>query len=129
MQYIALTGILPHVLKELQENYIRTIEIRSPHNFVSVNAMDVGDLIFLTKTSYSDITGGTFGIIARVTQRQIAIHRIMQRTDEISEECETFAARLQLELQGLGRVRKIEKIVVGRPIVVDADRVTYLEGR
>ena len=129
MQYIALTGISSQVLRDLQENHIRTIEIRSPHNFYSVYATDVEDLIFLTKTSYSDIRSGTIGLIARITQRQIAIQRIMEKTDMIIEEYELFTARLQLKLQGIGRVRNIGDIMVGKPCIVEVDRVTYLEAK
>lgn len=129
MQYVAITGISSQVLKELQENQIRTIEIRSPHNFFSVHAAQPGDQVFLTKSSFNDISTGTIGLIARIKERQVAMHRILHRTDEIFEECETFAARLQLELQGLGRVRKVEPSVLGQPFIVEADRVTYLEAR
>lgn len=129
MQYVALTGISSQVLKELQDNRIRTIEIRSPHNFFSVHTTEVGDFVFLTKSSYGDIRTGTLGLIARIKERNISMHRILHRTDEIFEECETFAARLQLELQGIGRVRKSDESALGQPLIVDADRVTYLEAR
>ncbi|MDF1557272.1 MAG: DUF473 domain-containing protein [ANME-2 cluster archaeon] len=129
MQYVVLTGISSRVLKDLQENRIRTIEIRSPHNFFSVYNTEVGDLIFLTKSSYDDIRTGTIGMLARIKERQVAMHRLVHRTDEMFEECETFAARLQLELQGIGRVHTVNKAVMGQPFLLDADSVTYLEAR
>ncbi|MCL7414606.1 MAG: DUF473 domain-containing protein [ANME-2 cluster archaeon] len=129
MQYVAITGISSQVLKDLQENRIRTIEIHSPHNFFSVYSTDVGDLIFLTKSSYDDIKAGTIGMLARIKERQVAMHRLVHRSGEMFEEGETFAARLQLELQGIGRVRTVNKAVMGQPFLVDADSVTYLEAR
>ena len=129
MQSIALTGLSSQVLRNLQENHIKTIEIRSPHNFISVNVTNVGDFVFLTRTSISDITNGTIGLIARITQRQIAIQRVMQHTADIFEEYEIFTARLQVELQGMGRVRKVGDIMVGKPCLVEVDRVTYLEAK
>lgn len=129
MKYITLTGISYQVLKELQDNRIRTLEIRSPHNFYSVHGSDVGDLIFLTRTSYQDVKAGTLGLIARIRSRQVAMHRFMHMADEVLEESETFSARLQLELKGLGRVRKIGELVLEKPFIVEADEVTYLEGR
>jgi hypothetical protein len=129
MRYVALTGISPYVLKELQDNYIRTIEIRSPHNFLSIQAVESGDLVFLTKSSYDDIKTGTIGTIAGIKERQIAMHRIVHKTEDFFEESETFAARLQLELQGLGRVRRVEQNMLGKPLIVEADKVTYLEAR
>ena len=129
MQYIAITGISSQVLKELQDNRVRTIEIRSPHNFFSAHATNPGDKIFLTKSGYDDINTGTIGLLARIKGRQVSMHRILHKSDEIFEESETFAARLQLELEGIGRVRKVEETTLGKPLVVDADKVTYLEAR
>jgi uncharacterized protein len=129
MKYIILTGISSQVLKELQDDRIRTIEIRSPHNFYSVHGSDVGDLVFLTRTSYHDVKAGTLGLVARIKNRQVAMHRITHMTNEVLEECETFSARLQLELKGIGRVRKILEFDIEKPFVVEADEVTYLEGR
>ncbi|MCK4937279.1 MAG: DUF473 domain-containing protein [Methanosarcinales archaeon] len=129
MQYIALTGISSQVLKELQENRIRTLEIHSPHNFISVYGTKVGDLIFLTKSSYSDIKAGTIGVLVKIKERQVSMHRLVSRSEEMFEECETFAARLQLQMQGIARVRKVGDIVMGSPFFVDADSVTYLEAK
>lgn len=129
MKYIALTGISSQVLKELQDNRIRTLEIRSPHNFYSVHGSDVGDLVLLTRTSYNDVRAGTIGMIARIREKQVAIHHLMQITEDVFEECETFSTRLQLELKSIGRVRKVEENVLGKPFIVEADEVTYLEAR
>ncbi|MBA1341846.1 MAG: hypothetical protein C5S40_06850 [ANME-2 cluster archaeon] len=129
MKYIALTGISSQVLKELQDNRIRTLEIRSPHNFYSVYGSDVGDLVLLTRTSYNDVRAGTIGLIAKIRSKQVAIHHLMQMTEDVFEECETFSTRLQLELKSLGRVRKVEENVLGKPFIVEADEVTYLEAR
>ena len=129
MKYVALTGIASQVLKELQDNRIRTFEIRSPHNFYSVYGSDVGDLVLLTRTSYNDVRAGTIGMIARIRSKQVAIHHIMQITEDVFEECETFSTRLQLELKGIARVRKVEENDLGKPFIVEADEVTYLEAR
>lgn len=129
MQYIALTGISSQVLKDLQENRIRTIEIHSPHNFISVYNTEVGDLIFLTKSSYSDIKAGTIGVLIKIKEKHVSMHRLVSRSEEMFEECETFAARLQLQMQGIARVRKVGDIVMGSPLFVDADSVTYLEAK
>lgn len=129
MKYITLTGISSQVLKELQDNRIRTLEIRSPHNFYSVHDTDVGDFVLLTRISYNDVKTGTIGMIARIRKKQVAIHHLMQITEDVFEECETFSTRLQLELKGLGRVRRVEENALGRPFLVEADEVRYLEGR
>jgi len=36
MIYVALTGIARHVMKELLAARVRTVEIRSPNNFVAL---------------------------------------------------------------------------------------------
>ncbi|MCK5216686.1 MAG: DUF473 domain-containing protein [Methanosarcinales archaeon] len=129
MKYMALTGISSQVLTDLQNNRIRSIEIHSPHNFFTIHDAKTGSLVFLTKTSYSDINTGTIGLIARINQRQIAIHRLVQSTDQIYEEYETYAARLQLEFRGIGRVRRIEQAAIGKPYIVEVDEVNYLEAK
>ena len=129
MQYMALTGILSNVLRDIQENRIKTIEIHSPHNFFTIHEAEIGSLVFLTNTSFSDISTGTNGLIVKINQIQIAIHRVIQSTDVIYEEYETYAARLQLELCGIGRVRKVEQVAVGKPCIVEVDKVTYLEAK
>jgi hypothetical protein len=53
----------------------------------------------------------------------------MQITEDVFEECETFSTRLQLELKGIARVRKVEENDLGKPFIVEADEVTYLEAR
>lgn len=129
MQYIALTGISSQVLKELQQNSIRTIEIQSPHNFISIYNTEVGDLIFLTKSSYNDINTGTIGLLAMIKERKISMHRFVSRSQDMFEEYETFAARIQLQLKGIARVRVVGDTVMGSPFFVDADSVTYLEAK
>ena len=83
----------------------------------------------LTRTSYNDVRAGTIGMITRIRKKQVAIHHIMQITEDVFEESETFSTRLQLELKSIGRVRKVEENVLGKPFLVEADEVTYLEGR
>lgn len=129
MRYIVLSGISPHVLKDLEHNKIKTIEIRSPHNFLSAIETNVGDVIFLTPTSIDDIRPGTLGVIAKIREKQVAMHRMIQKTEESYEEAEVQMARLQLEMKGHARVRRSECCAVGEATVVDADEVLFFEGR
>ncbi len=129
MRYIVLSGISPHVLKDLEHNKIKTIEIRSPHNFLSAIETNVGDVIFLTPTSIDDIRPGTLGVIAKIREKQVAMHRMIQKTEESYEEAEVQMARLQLELKGHARVRRSECCAIGEATLVDADEVLFFEGR
>ncbi len=124
-----LSGISHQVLKELEQDKIKTIEIRSPHNFLSALETDVGDVIFLTSTSQGDVRPGTTGVIAKILEKQIAMHRVIQRTEAFYEEAEVQIARLQLELKGHSRVRRAECCAMGEATVVEADEVLFFEGR
>lgn len=129
MQYIVLSGISPHVLRDLEHNKIKTIEIRSPHNFLSALETSVDDVIFLTATSLGDVKPGTIGVIAKIREKQISMHRMIQRSEEFYEEAEVQMARLQLEIKGHARVRRAICCAVGEATVVDADEVLFFEGR
>ncbi len=129
MRYVVLSGISHHILKDLEHDKIKTIEIRSPHNFLSALSTSVGDVIFLTPTSLEDVRPGTTGVIARIREKQIAMHRVIAKTEEFFEEAEVQIARLQLELKGHARVRRAECCALGEATVVDADEMKFFEGR
>jgi hypothetical protein len=129
MRHIVLSGISHHVLSDLEHEKIKTIEIRSPHNFRSLLETKVGDLIFLTATSQEDMRPGTSGLIVRIREKQVSMHRVIQKTPEFYEESEFQLARLQLEMRGRGRVRRSECCTLGEATVVDADEVLFFEGR
>ena len=129
MRHIVLSGISHHVLSDLEHEKIKTIEIRSPHNFRSVLEMNVGDIIFLTATSQEDLRPGTTGLIVRIREKQVSMHRVIQKTPEFYEESEFQLARLQLEMKGHARVRRAECCKLGEATVVDADEVLFFEGR
>ncbi len=129
MKYIVLSGISLMALRNLEQNKIKTIEIRSPHNFLSALETASGDVIFLTTTSMEDVGIGTRGIIAKILEKQVSMHRIIHQTDELFEEAEVQMARLKLEMKGHARVRRSLSGTTGEPIVVDADEVQFFEGR
>ena len=129
MRHIVLSGISQQILRELEHDKVKTIEIRSPHNFLSILEADFGDVIFLTQTSLQDVRPGTTGIIAKIREKQISMQRVIQRTEVSYEESEVLLARLQLELKGHGRVRRAECCALGVATVVDADEVLFFEGR
>jgi hypothetical protein len=129
MRYVVLSGISQQVLRSLETNKVKTIEIRSPHNFLSTLETNVGDVIFLTSTSLQDVRPGTTGIIAKINEKQIAMHRMVQKTEDFYEEAEVQIARLQLQMKGHARVRRAECCAIGEATVVDADEMKFFEGR
>lgn len=124
-----LSGISPYALKELENNKVKTVEVRSPNNFISVLATDVGETIFLTPATLADLRPGTSGVTAMVIEKQISTHRLVHKMEEFYEEAEVQMARLQLQVKGRARVRRTECCDIGRATVVDAEEVLYFDGR
>jgi hypothetical protein len=129
MIYIALTGLARHVMKELTVAKIRTVEIRSPNNFFTLLNVQPGDRVFLTESSAPDIVPGTGGLIASIRALQIITHRTVQSSEDYYEEREAQAARAQLQLVAVGRVRKITNFEPGTPLMLDVDEVRYCDAR
>ncbi|HII02105.1 TPA: DUF473 family protein [Methanosarcinaceae archaeon] len=129
MEYIALTGIADSVIEALKKHSLRTLEIRNPQNFFGVLGLNAGDQVLLTSTRRDDLTDGTTGLIARVVQRQISTHSIISANDLYIEECETMAARVQLECRCMARVRRVISNELGKPVVVDAREIPCYEAR
>jgi hypothetical protein len=129
MIYIALTGLARHVMKELAVARVRTLEIRSPNNFFALLGVQLGDRIFLTESSAPDIVPGTGGLITSIRALQTITHRTVQSSEDYYEEREAQAARAQLQLVGVGRVRKITNFEPGTPLMLDVDEVRYCDAR
>ena len=129
MRFIVLSGISHHVMQELEHEKIKTIEIRSPHNFRSILETEAGAMIILTSRSQEDIRAGTLGLIVRIREKNVSMHRVIQKTPDSYEEAEFQLARLQLEMKGHARVRRTEVYKLGEAMVVDADEVLNFVGR
>ena len=127
MIYVALTGIARRVIKELLAARVRTIEIRSPNNFVTLLNVKPGDKIFQTEASAPDILLGTNGLIASVMGIQTITHRVIQSNEDYYEEREARAARVQLQLAGVGRVRRVTFFEVGESLELEVDQVKHCD--
>lgn len=129
MECVALTGISDSVMKEFKNHVLRTIEIRSPHNFFAVLKVNAGDYVFLTHTSAQDVTGGTVGVIARVLKHQVSTHRMLQSNEMFYEEREMTMARIQLEPIHVTRIRKVLCSEIGEVARVIVDETSQYEAR
>jgi len=129
MEYIALTGIAESLIEILKKHNLRTLEIRSPQNFVGVLGLSAGDNILLTSTSLQDLTDGTQGLIAKVVQKHVSVHSIFSSNDLYIEERETMSARIQLECRCMARVRNVVSNELGKPVRVDAREISCYEAR
>ncbi|HEY3363310.1 MAG TPA: DUF473 domain-containing protein [Methanosarcina sp.] len=129
MEYIVLTGIADSLIEVLKKHHLRTLEIRSPQNFVGVLGLNAGDSVLLTSTSLQDLTDGTSGLIAKVVQKQISVHSIVSSNDFYIEEREAMSARIQLECRCMARVRSVISNELGKPVRVDAREISCYEAR
>lgn len=115
------------MIKELLDNGIRTLEIRSPHNFLALLHSSPGDVIFLTEASGPDIVNGTGGMLTRIREVQVVTHKMVQAGADFYEEREAQAARVQLAVVGHGRVRSVKSLRLGSPTVLDVNEVCYYD--
>jgi uncharacterized protein len=129
MIFVTLTGLSRHVMKELLVARVRTVEIRSPNNFNALLGAQTGDKVFLVEASPLDIVPGTNGLITSIRALEVITHRTVQSSEDYYEEREAQAARVQLQLLGLGRVRKIASFEPGSPLTLDVDDVKYCNAR
>jgi len=129
MIYITLTGISRRVMSDLIANRVRTIEIRSPQNFLAMIEAKPGDRLFLTESSAQDIMLGTNGLIVSIIGMEIITHRTIQSGEDFYEERESMAARAQLHLEAVGRVRRPGVIELGDPLKIEVDEVRYCNAR
>ena len=129
MEYIALTGIADSLIEILKKHNLRTLEIRSPQNFVGVLGLSAGENVLLTSTSLQDLTDGTQGLIARVVQKQVSVHSILSSNDLYIEEREAMSARIQLECRCMARVKNVVSNELGKPVRVEAREISCYEAR
>ncbi|MFP4655311.1 MAG: DUF473 domain-containing protein [Methanohalobium sp.] len=129
MEHVALTGIAENVMRELKNDTLRTIEIRSPHNFFTVLKLNVGDFVFLTHTSIQDLAPGTTGVVARIMKHHISTHRTFSSTETFYEESETTMARIQLDPRAWARVRKVYSNDIGEITRVEAELISCYKAR
>ena len=99
MRHLALTGISKESIDDLVTKRVRTFELRSAHNIPIVFEAHVGDELFVTDTSRHDLAIGTTGVLARVRDKTISMHKVSHRIGDFYEERELMSARVQLELR------------------------------
>jgi uncharacterized protein len=130
MRHLALTGISKESIDDLVTKRVRTFELRSAHNIPIVFAAHVGDELFVTDTSRHDLAIGTTGVLARVRDKTISMHKVSHRIGDFYEERELMSARVQLELrEHTCRLRAVEDEGPGKLLAVETAEVCLYEGR
>ena len=114
MEYIALTGIADSLIEVLKRHRLRTLEIRSPQNFVGVLGLNAD---------------GTQGLIAKVVKKQVSVHSVISSNELYIEEREAMSARIQLECRCIARIKNVISNELGKPVRVDAREISCYEAR
>ena len=129
MAYITITGLHKGSLDDLLSNNLKTLEIRSPHNFFSLIEVDVGTEVFLTTSSLHDLNKGTIGIMAEIVAKTVSMHRVFQGIEGFFEEHETLMARIQVRPINYGRIVEVKSNIVGKAVLVEIHPVTSFDAR
>ena len=93
MECVALTGISRQVIRELLANGIRTLEIRSPNNFIALLQSGPGDVIFLTEASGPDVV--TVKMLNTLYGLNVDTTELEERADEIELQMQKLAEQVQ----------------------------------
>ena len=121
MRYAALTGINPSIIAELKLGRLRTLELASAHNIITLTEVEPDSLIFMTSTDMEDLAPGDSGILTHVVGLSISMKRVVEYTNPLFyEERERTSARVQLRFVCGSSVKSIESRGTGRATIVDA---------
>lgn len=127
MRLVALTGISKESIEEFVRRRIRTFEIRSANNIISISRLKLTDSVFLTDATPPDLVEGLCGVVGVVKGIDVRMHSIAYGGFGTLEERETMAARIQLVLESDGRVKSVLPIRVYEPVFVDVIEVKRCE--
>jgi hypothetical protein len=120
MNFYALTGISPEVIRELQRGKPRTLELQSTHNVVTLAGLDPGAAVFITSTDLEDLSPGDTGIIVELLSVSIMMKRMVEFTQGYHyEERERMSARIKVRCIGSSTVKNVSMESMIRPVTVD----------
>ncbi len=107
MKVYGITGISRKVIDELVEHGIKSVELRSSQNVLAASRAREGDLVFLTPRSQDELVPGAEGVLARILEKNVSLHRTAFSED--AEEREMLVARLKLSLVNICRAADYER--------------------
>lgn len=120
MKCLALTGIAPQVIRELQEGKARTLELQSTHNVVTLAGVPAGSLVFMTAVDMEDLSPGDSGIIVEIIAVSITMKRVMEYAHGLHyEERERMSARIKVKCAGSSTVKSVTFEGMIQPITVE----------
>jgi uncharacterized protein len=129
MKLVAITGISKESISDLKRRHLLTFEFYSANNVVAFSDMTIGDMVFLTDATPSDLTEGLCGVIAVVKTFETRMQHTFYGSSSYAEETETMSARAQLSNSSTGKIRSVGEIKFYKPILVDVIEVKYCEAK
>jgi uncharacterized protein len=122
MKCPALTSISPDLIRDLKTGHLRTIELQSTHNIITVEGVVPGTdtHIFLTSTNIEDLSQGDAGICVYVLSVNITMKRIVEFShSSYYEERERLSARLQVKFCAGSTVKTVYYKGLCKPVAVE----------
>jgi uncharacterized protein len=122
MKCAALTGISPELIKDLKAGRLRTIELQSTHNIITIEGVAPGPdtHIFLTSTDLEDLGPGDSGICVYVLATNIMMKRIVEFSHgSYYEERERMAARVQVKYCASSVIKEVFFEGLCKPVSVE----------
>jgi uncharacterized protein len=122
MKCAALTSISPDLIRDLKTGRLRTIELQSTHNIITIEGVEPGPdtHIFLTASTVEDLSPGDAGICVYV----LAVNITMKRLVEFShgsyfEERERLSARVQVKYCASSVIKEVYYEGICKPVAVE----------
>jgi len=122
MKCAALTGISPHVIKDLKAGRPRTIELQSTHNIITIEGVEPGPdtHIFITSIDLEDLGPGDAGICVYVLSTNITMKRIVEFSHgSYYEERERMSARVQVRFCATSVIKDVYYEGLCKPVAVE----------
>jgi hypothetical protein len=123
----ALTSISPELIRDLKAGRIRTIELQSTHNIITIREVEPGPEthIFLTSTDLEDLSPGDAGICVYVLAVSIAMKRIVEVSrGSYYEERERTSARVQVKYCASSVIKEVFYEGICKPVSVEVVKST-----
>jgi uncharacterized protein len=122
MKCAALTSISPELIRDLRTGRLRTIELQSTHNIITIEGVEPGPEmhIFLTSTDLEDLAPGDAGICVYVLAVNITMKRIVEFSrGSYYEERERMSARVQVKYCASSVIKEVFYEGICKPVSVE----------
>ena len=122
MKCAALTSISPDLIRDLKTGRLRTIELQSTHNIITIEGVEPGPEthVFLTSSTVEDLAPGDTGICVYLLATNLAMKRIVEFSHGmIYEERERMSARVQVKFCASSVIKEVFHEGLTKPTEVE----------